>query len=878
MGGKFAGKQGMTPSEREILARLQVAITGWKTEVASAQQSIADQVAEANKQLRRLVQVLSERADHTVELAAARAEINRLTRELAQSGMPAGALTQYSPAPIPGLDALRQDIRTMIDRLGPVVARWTKEVTQAQQGLVRQIQQTAGQFDALLNVLESGRPPGSRPSQAGAGISAQRDEDRERLETRLSVLTAELEQLREAAQAREQLHEQLTAELAAQRAKLYESAAAFEELTQQAAALGRALQERESLAEDATAWREPLERQVADLQDEIARLRAREETLSAAAARCEELERQVAAQEQELAERRAEAQIFRADFDALALQRDALQDALGSLEGKIAALHGREREHLGAVRDLLEELDTTRPSVEGEITDQSAAADTTESAVKSEGTAVQPEDESSIQPDLSADATSAKFGEALRARDAALAEANARIAELQTGLAEALERLSGFAAQGRNWAAQAQELEAALETARASENESAKALADSREHNAQLEQHIRKLMDTQDALSTRVTELYDQAASYAAEVQQLEEDREQYQAALDAAREEAQRYKDEETARLAAGEQVATERIAGLLAEIDGLREALSAEQESATEMRAALEAQQAALADRDATVGWLREQVAALEEEVDVRRREESSVTQTVQELQAAHAAMQASQETYRQAAEASQAMAQRLQEEIRATEAALAETRAALEAQQAALARQSDRASGVWKPVDRVYQNETANPGAGFGVAHELQQRIVLSETVRNGDHRRIGQILLDAGIITPEQLEQSLSEQQRMPDQMLGGILIGLDYASEEVVAQALACQLGMPLAHPSSATVQRDAAALLHKDLCAWHVCVPMQISADRLVVAMANPLDEAAVRKIEEMSRRNVSRVVATPTEILLAIEDVYGLF
>jgi len=864
----------MTPSERDILARLRSAISGWKTEVASAQQSIAGQVAEANKQLRRLVQVLSERADHTVELAAARAEIERLTRDLSQSGMPAGAVTQYSLTAIPGLDALRQDIRTMVDRLGPVIARWTHEVTQAQHGLGRQIQQTASQFDALLSVLETGRPAGATTRRAGAEAPPLPDEDRERLEARVSVLTAEVEQLREAAQAREQLHEQLTAELAAQRAKLYESAAAFEELTQQAAALGRALQERESAAEDAAAWREPLERQVADLQDEVSRLRAGEETL-AAAARCEELERQVAAQEQELAERRAEAQIFRADFDALALQRDALQEALGSLEGKLEALHGREREHLGTVRDLLEELDAVRSSEEADLADQSATAVTVESIGEGAGVSAQLEAES---PVLGADAAPATYGNVLRARDAALAEANARIAELQAGLAEALDRLSGFAAQGRNWAAQAQELEAALETARACESESVRALADSREHNAQLEQHIRKLMDTQDALSTRVTELYDQAATYAAEVQQLKEERQQYQSALDTAREEVQRHKDDEAAQLAATEQAAAERMAALSAEIDGLRESLSAEQGSTAETCAALDVQRAALADRDAAVGWLREQIAVLEEEVEAHRREEAAAAQTIQELQAAHAAMQSSQEAYRQAAEASQAMARNFQEEIRSAEAALAETRAALGAQQAALARQSDLASGVWKPVDRVYQNETVNPGVGFAGTYEQQQRIVLSEMARNGDHRPIGQILMDAGIITPEQLEQSLYEQQRMPDQMLGGILIGLDYASEEVVAQAVACQLGIPLVHPSSATVQRDAAAVLHKDLCTWHVCVPMRITADRLVVAMANPLDAGAVKRMEEMGRRSISRVVAAPTEILLAIEDVYGLF
>jgi hypothetical protein len=41
--------------------------------------------------------------------------------------------------------------------------------------------------------------------------------------------------------------------------------------------------------------------------------------------------------------------------------------------------------------------------------------------------------------------------------------------------------------------------------------------------------------------------------------------------------------------------------------------------------------------------------------------------------------------------------------------------------------------------------------------------------------------------------------------------------------------------------------------------------------------MANPLDEVALRKIRDLSRREVAPCVATPTGILAAIESLYGV-
>ena len=58
-----------------------------------------------------------------------------------------------------------------------------------------------------------------------------------------------------------------------------------------------------------------------------------------------------------------------------------------------------------------------------------------------------------------------------------------------------------------------------------------------------------------------------------------------------------------------------------------------------------------------------------------------------------------------------------------------------------------------------------------------------------------RRIGQIFVDLGFITDDQLEMLLEEQQQRPGTLLGKIALELNLLTEEQLAQALAEQMGM-----------------------------------------------------------------------------------
>ena len=156
--------------------------------------------------------------------------------------------------------------------------------------------------------------------------------------------------------------------------------------------------------------------------------------------------------------------------------------------------------------------------------------------------------------------------------------------------------------------------------------------------------------------------------------------------------------------------------------------------------------------------------------------------------------------------------------------------------------------------------------------------QQEILLSELTQTGESRTLGDILVDAGILTRGQLSDALDDQQNDPTQLLGTILIEKEYTTDDAIAQAVACQLEKPVVNPMEVHVQKEALDALHRDLCTWHVCIPLRITEDRLVVAMANPLDESAILKLRDVSQREITPVVGTPSHIMGAIDNYYGTF
>ncbi len=133
--------------------------------------------------------------------------------------------------------------------------------------------------------------------------------------------------------------------------------------------------------------------------------------------------------------------------------------------------------------------------------------------------------------------------------------------------------------------------------------------------------------------------------------------------------------------------------------------------------------------------------------------------------------------------------------------------------------------------------------------------------------GHKRRMGEILVEAGVITGEQLEEVLGAQSADPHQRFGALVVERGYTNKEVVGRILAAQLRLPFVDLGEESIDAQVAGMISASLAEQHCCVPIRREGDVLTVAMANPLDLIAIEDLELASNCRVSPVVATPAGI-----------
>ncbi|MBI4409073.1 MAG: Flp pilus assembly complex ATPase component TadA [Gemmatimonadetes bacterium] len=136
-----------------------------------------------------------------------------------------------------------------------------------------------------------------------------------------------------------------------------------------------------------------------------------------------------------------------------------------------------------------------------------------------------------------------------------------------------------------------------------------------------------------------------------------------------------------------------------------------------------------------------------------------------------------------------------------------------------------------------------------------------------------RVLGQLLLSAGAVREAELAAALAEQRRTRER-LGEVLArrGVD---PEQVARALAAQLRLGYAEPPL-DPEPAAVRLVDRSLALRLRIVPLAASERRLRVAMADPLDAAAVDDLQFQTGRRVEPLVAAPATVEQALAAAYG--
>lgn len=139
-----------------------------------------------------------------------------------------------------------------------------------------------------------------------------------------------------------------------------------------------------------------------------------------------------------------------------------------------------------------------------------------------------------------------------------------------------------------------------------------------------------------------------------------------------------------------------------------------------------------------------------------------------------------------------------------------------------------------------------------------------------------KRLGDLLIEAGLLTKEQLEKALSVQKKT-NERLGKVLINLGYVTEESMIEVLEFQLGVPHVDMANTMVNRQIAATIPQSLAERYQVIPIKKDGKKLTLAMVDPTNFYAIDDVRMTSGLDIEPVIAAEREILRAIAESYGV-
>ncbi len=143
----------------------------------------------------------------------------------------------------------------------------------------------------------------------------------------------------------------------------------------------------------------------------------------------------------------------------------------------------------------------------------------------------------------------------------------------------------------------------------------------------------------------------------------------------------------------------------------------------------------------------------------------------------------------------------------------------------------------------------------------------------------HLKLGDMLIQKGLITEEQLTNALKAQKKGQER-IGETLIRLGYIKEKDIVTALSEQLGFPYAsRKNNLLVPKKGQGLeelIPREFAQKNMVLPLSKEGNILTIAIFDPLDLLMIDNIKKMTGCDLNLVIATRSDIAKTIEEFYG--
>ena len=153
------------------------------------------------------------------------------------------------------------------------------------------------------------------------------------------------------------------------------------------------------------------------------------------------------------------------------------------------------------------------------------------------------------------------------------------------------------------------------------------------------------------------------------------------------------------------------------------------------------------------------------------------------------------------------------------------------------------------------------------------------ILGVQMQSVTKKRIGEMLLDQGFITQEQLNEALEKQKTSGGKRLGSILVDLKFIQQDKLMKILCSQFEVPYVKLDAIKLDEKVYEFISEDQCKANKIVPLYVTKDArqaLVVAMADPTNVRLRDSIKFKVKRNVDVVMASEQDIKKTIDILFA--
>lgn len=137
------------------------------------------------------------------------------------------------------------------------------------------------------------------------------------------------------------------------------------------------------------------------------------------------------------------------------------------------------------------------------------------------------------------------------------------------------------------------------------------------------------------------------------------------------------------------------------------------------------------------------------------------------------------------------------------------------------------------------------------------------------------RLGELFVQVGVITEEQLQKALSIQKRTGNK-LGEVLLQEGFITERQLVGVLEEQLGIRSIDLRIAPLDLETAHRIPENMARRHLVIPIQVADGHLLLAMHDPLDWVAIQDVRLITGLPITPLLASERDILEAIERIFG--